>query len=162
MALKLVPATLTAAREFVGRHHRHHSPPVGGLFAVGVSDVEDGSLGDYAGLAIVGRPVARHLDDGVSCEVTRCCTDGSRNACSMLYGACARAARALGYRRIVTYTLAEESGASLRGAGWRRDGVVEYKSWDSPSRPRTEYDEDLFGRKRKYPTGDRVRWILEF
>jgi hypothetical protein len=131
--LGLVPVTLREARTFVGRVHRHHRPPQGGLFAVGCS------VGDrVVGVAIIGRPVARHAADGWTAEVTRVATDGTRNACSMLYGAAWRACRALGYRRLITYTLAEESGASLRGAGWRCVGECGGGSWSRPSRPRAD------------------------
>ncbi|MFI9423413.1 XF1762 family protein [Streptomyces achromogenes] len=95
--------------------HRHHAPPAGQVFAVGAAD-EDGTL---RAVAIVGRPVARHFDDGTTLEVTRTASDGVRNANSLLYAASWRAAKALGYRRLITYTQDGESGASLRGAGWR-------------------------------------------
>lgn len=111
-----VPCTLREAAEFVSNFHRHNKAPQGGLFAVGASD------GDrLIGVAIVGRPVARALDDGASAEVTRCCVhdDAPKNACSFLYARCWQAAKAIGYRRLITYTLQAESGASLRGAGWR-------------------------------------------
>jgi hypothetical protein len=105
VSLQLCPVTLREARAWVTEHHRHHEAPVGGLFAVGVM-----SGPSIVGVAIVGRPVARMLVDDFTAEVTRCCTDGSRNACSMLYRACWRAARALGYQRLVTYTLEQEGG----------------------------------------------------
>jgi hypothetical protein len=131
--LDVVPITLRAARTYVDQHHRHHPAPPGGLFAAAVFDTED----QIRGVIIVGRPVARHYQDGRTAEVTRCCTDGARNACSMLYAAAWRAARALGYRRLITYTQAGESGASLRAAGWR---VIAQRpphaGWDRPSRPR--------------------------
>jgi hypothetical protein len=117
MALTAIPMTLTEAKEFVDNFHRHNKAPQGGVFAVGVSD---GAA--LVGVAIVGRPVARMLDDGQTLEVTRCCVldDAPRNACSFLYGRCWQAARALGWRKMVTYTLQSESGASLRGRLWRR------------------------------------------
>jgi hypothetical protein len=105
--LELVPCSIADARALVKQHHRHHPPPVSGLFAVAVS-----RAGRVVGVAIVGRPVARALQDGWTAEVTRVATDGTKNACSMLYGACWRAARALGYRRLGTYTLSGEGGAS--------------------------------------------------
>jgi hypothetical protein len=116
MALTAVPITLTEAREFVGNFHRHNKPPVGGVFAVGVSD---GTR--LVGVAIAGRPVARMLDNGETLEVTRCCVldDAPKGSCSFLYARCWNAARALGWKRILTYTLQAESGASLRGAGWK-------------------------------------------
>lgn len=123
--------TLREAKAFVERHHRSHSAPAGGLFAVGAHDGAH-----VRGVAIVGRPLARQLQDGWTAEVTRLCTDGARNACSLLYGACWRAARALGYRRLVTYTRAEEGGASLRAAGWRVVGETKAEQWHRAARPR--------------------------
>src|SRR5215468_10390775 len=106
---------------------------------------------------ITGRPVARALQDGWTCEVLRVATDGAPNACSLLYGAACRAARALGYRRVVTYTLATEPGSSLRAAGFERDkGVRAEKTWGRPSRPRVQTD--LFGEAQR-PTGAKVRWV---
>ena len=113
--LILTPSTIKAASAFVRAHHRHHIPPPGGLWAVAIEQA-----GAVVGVAIVGRPGSRHLQDGYTAEVTRVGTDGARNGCSMLYGACRRAAKALGYRRLITYTLIEEPGTSLRAAGWRR------------------------------------------
>lgn len=110
--LNIVPTTLREANAFVTAHHRHHRPPRGCVCVVAVAD--DG--GEVRGVAIVGRPVSRVLSDGWTAEVTRVATDGARNACSMLYGASWRAVRALGYRRLITYTLPAEGGASLRGA----------------------------------------------
>jgi hypothetical protein len=113
--LEIVPVTFRQACAFVAEHHRHHEQPRGMKFAVGVAVVD----GDLVGVAIVGRPVARHFDNGLTLEVNRSCTDGTKNANSALYGAAWRAAKALGYRRLITYTQAGETGASLTGAGWR-------------------------------------------
>ena len=107
------PIALKTAQEYVREHHRHNKPPVGHKFSIGLFDGER-----MVGIATAGRPVARALDDGMTLEVTRTCTDGTRNANSMLYGAIVRAATALGYLKCVTYTQGTESGASLRGAGW--------------------------------------------
>jgi hypothetical protein len=87
-------------------------------------------------VAIVGRPVSRERDDGVTAEVTRLCTDGTRNACSILYAAAARACLAMGFEYIQTYTLPEEGGASLRASGWRLDGQSSGRTWNSPKRSR--------------------------
>lgn len=133
MKLGLIPVDLIEANAFVAELHRHHKPVVGHKFSLGA--VKDGKV---VGVAIVGRPVARRLDDGVTLEVTRLCTDGTRNACSFLYGACARACFALGYKRIGTYILASENGASLRASGWRLVGGSPGKSWSVPSRPRVD------------------------
>ena len=134
MSLSLVPVTFRECLAFVAAHHRHSVPPRGWRFGVGVA-AEDGTL---VGVAMVGRPVARMAQDGVTVEVNRVCTDGSRNACSMLYGAAWRAARALGYRRLITYTLASEGGASLRASGYRVVGEVAAASWNRPGRPRKD------------------------
>lgn len=112
--LTIVPVTFRAAAQFVAEHHRHNKPPRGHKFSIGVCNA-DGAL---CGVAMVGRPVARSLDDGLTAEVNRTCTDGTPNANSALYGAAWRIAQAMGYRRLVTYTQAGESGASLTAAGW--------------------------------------------
>lgn len=131
--LHLVPVSFGQACEFVAQWHRHHAPPVGHKFSVGVADEQL-----LVGVAIVGRPVARHLDNGQTLEVTRVAVaDGARHVCSMLYAACWRAAKALGFRRLVTYTQADESGASLRAAGWRVVAELPPRAgWTCPSRPR--------------------------
>jgi hypothetical protein len=114
--LTAVPMTCAEAKEFVRSFHRHNKPPLGSLFQVGASDRER-----LVGVAIVGRPVARMLQDGTTAEVLRCCVldDAPKGTCSFLYGACWRAAKALGWRRLITYTLQSESGASMRGVGWK-------------------------------------------
>ena len=114
--IRAVPVTHAVANEFVRRMHRHSRPTLGSIFCVGVANAE------LCGVAIVGRPVARRLDDGATVEILRVATDGTRNACSKLYGICRRIAAELGYSRVITYTLPEEGGASLRAAGFRFDG----------------------------------------
>ncbi|WP_392430576.1 XF1762 family protein [Edwardsiella piscicida] len=114
--MQISPITLRSAQEFVAQHHRHNKPPRGHKFSIGLKN-EDGEL---IGVATAGRPVARHFDDGLTLEVNRTCTTGERNANSALYGAIWRAARAMGYQRCITYTQADESGASLRAAGFVR------------------------------------------
>lgn len=141
--LSLQPITQKEAFAFIAAHHRHHSPPRGFKFAIAVNDGEK-----VVGVVSVGRPVARMSDDGFTCEVNRMCTDGTRNACSMLYGAAWRAARAMGYRKLVTYTLPEEGGASLRGAGYRLIGAAGGGSWSTPSRHRVD----------TAPTQEKLRW----
>ncbi len=143
MTLQVIPVSLRAANEYVARHHRHHAPARGCKFCIGVI----GGNSDLVGVAIIGRPVARGLDTGRTAEVVRCCTDGTRNACSMLYGAAWRAARAMGYQRLVTYTLPAEGGASLRGAGWILIGERGGGNWNTPSRPRTDTAQPLRGPK---------------
>jgi hypothetical protein len=143
MSLRLVPVKFSDAAAFVGMHHRHHKPPIGHKFSIGVANDDD----VLVGVATVGRPVARHMDDGMTLEVNRSATDGTPNANSMLYGAAARAAFALGYRRLITYTQAGESGSSLRAAAWR---VVAERparpGWIAPSRPRDDHGVDSIAR----------------
>lgn len=139
----MVPCTISDAKAFVAQQHRHHKPPQGGLFAVAVAKDEK-----VVGVAIIGRPVSRMLDDGWTAEVTRVATDGTKNACSKLYGAAVKAALALGYLKIITYTLETESGASLRGAGWKCLGTAGGGSWSCKSRPRVD----------KHPTQLKLRW----
>jgi hypothetical protein len=131
--LSLLPIELAEANAFVERLHRHHRPVVGHKFSLGAAR---GNA--IVGVCIVGRPVSRHRDDGATLEVTRLCTDGTRNACSFLYGAAARAAFALGYRRIGTYILASEPGSSLKAAGWRLIGERGGGRWTRSSRPRID------------------------
>ena len=149
--LTIVPITLKDACRNVGRWHRHNRPPQGGLFAVAVA-----RDGEVCGVAIVGRPIARKSQDGVTCEITRVATDGTYNACSMLYGSCCRAAKALGYREIVTKTLQSEPGTSLRASGFVEIGVSQDIGWDRPSRRRVTVD--LFGEPMT-PQGPKRRWV---
>lgn len=130
---------LAEANAFVSAHHRHHRPVVGHLFSLAaVADFDDCGASKIVGVVIVGRPVSRMRDDGVTAEVTRLCTDGTKNACSFLYGAAAKAAFALGFKRIGTYILATEPGTSLTGAGWRMIGETTGGSWSRSDRPRVD------------------------
>ena len=142
--MKIVPITLKKANEIVTQWHRHHKPSVGHKFSVGLME------GDiYIGIAICGRPVARGSDDGVTLEVARLCTDGTQNACSKLYGACARVAKEMGYEKIQTYILESEPGISLKASGWvmeaitsggqwkRKDGVI--NRTDQPTEPKQRW-----------------------
>jgi hypothetical protein len=131
--LELVRISLDEANAFVSEHHRHHQPVVGHLFSLGAA-----LAGKVVGVVIVGRPVSRMRDDGETAEVTRLCTDGTKNACSFLYGAAARAAFALGFKRIGTYILASEPGTSLTAAGWRSLGERGGGSWSRGERPRVD------------------------
>lgn len=115
--LQIRPCNFKTAQEFVRENHRHNKPPRGHKFSIACFDGER-----LCGVAMVGRPIARALDDGLTLEVNRCCTDGTRNACSMLYGAATRVAKALGYKRIFTYTLQSEPGTSLKASNWICDG----------------------------------------
>ena len=151
--LRLVPVTRKQAREFVARHHRHSQPHLLERFHVGL---ENGK--GLVGVAVAGNPSARLLCDGETIEVTRCCTTGERNAASMLYGAILRAAKALGYRRAFTYTLASEPGSSLRASGWVVDKTVEAQGWDRPNRSRQNSKAPLFGEPPAFTPADRIRW----
>lgn len=132
-ALDHIHIELADANAFIARHHRHHKPVVGHKISIGA--VGGGSL---VGVVIIGRPVSRMRDDGMTLEVTRLCTDGAPNACSFLYGCAARYAFAAGYKRIGTYTLPSEGGASLRAAGWKLIGERGGGSWSRDERPRTD------------------------
>lgn len=114
--LTIKPLDLKAANAYVLAHHRHNGKVLVHRFSIGVYD--DDRL---CGVAIVGNPVARKLCDGLTVEVHRCCTDGTRNACSILYGRCARIAREMGFKKIITYILESESGVTMRAAGWLID-----------------------------------------
>lgn len=143
MKMTHIPLELSEANAFVAQQHRHHKAVVGHKFSIGA--VKDGKI---VGVVIVGRPVSRRRQDGMTLEVTRCCTDGTRNACSFLYGIARRAAFALGFTRLGTYTLPEEGGASLRAAGWKLIGERGGGSWNQPGRPRVD----------KAPTQTKMLW----
>lgn len=150
MTLRITPITLEEANAFVETHHRHHDPVIGHKFSIAVSDETD----TVRGVAIVGRPVARRLDNGYRVEVNRVATDGARNACSMLLGACRRVAKELGYKEILTYTLESEGGASLRAAGWQCLGKATTKpgqGWNQPSRPRVD----------THPLQQKLKWGVD-
>lgn len=151
------PVTLVEARRFVAEHHRHNKAPRSWRFGVGVE--LDGEL---VGLGMAGRPVARHLDDGRTIEITRCClreAGEAPNAASMIYGRLCRAAKALGFVRAVTYTLEDEPASSVRAAGFMFDGFVDAEdAWARSGRAR--YGRDLFGDETR-PVGRKRRWVRE-
>jgi hypothetical protein len=122
--LNIKPIHLKDAKEFVKQYHRHNIPPVGGKFAVSCYDDEK-----LCGVAICGRPTARKSENGVTLEIYRNCTDGTYNACSKLYGACTRIAKEMGYKKIITYTLERENGASLKASGFQLDGIAGGIAW---------------------------------
>lgn len=145
MPLHLQPITYADACQFIRRHHRHHLPPQGWKWGIAVNNGAS-----VVGVITVGRPVARRSDDGLTLEVTRCCTDGTKNAPSKLYGAAWRAAKAMGFHRLITFTLASESGTSLSGSGWRVLYQTPGKSWSVSSRPR----------QNNHPLGPKVKWAI--
>ena len=144
--LSIIPITQAEAKAFVKEHHRHHGAPLGSVFQIACADKNR-----ICGVAIVGRPVARALQDGWTLEVLRLCTDGTKNACSKLYSASWRAAQALGWRRLITYILDTEPGITLKAAGWRCVGKCGGGTWNRPSRPRVD----------KHPTQAKMRWAIE-
>jgi len=153
--LTIRPIDLKAANEFVLKHHRHNGKVLVHRFSIAVYDCDR-----LCGVAICGNPVARELCDGDTVEVKRCCTDGTRNACSILYGRCARIAKEMGFKKIITYITEEESGVSLRASGY----ILEQencggKSWNVPSRPRVVHEVTLFGEiSASYPLCKKKRY----
>lgn len=122
--MKIVPCTFKTACKFIDKYHRHHKSPVGCKFCIALFD--DNNI---VGVAVCGRPVSRFLDDGFTCEINRLCTDGTKNACSMLYGACCRVAKQMGYKKIITYILQSENGASLKASNFICEGKAGGKIW---------------------------------
>jgi len=146
--MRLVPLTQRQAKAYIAEHHRHSGVPQGDVIRVGI-EVD----GELRGVGMAGRPVARGLDDGRTLEVIRVATDGVENGCSMLYGALKRAAKALGFDRIYTYTLADEPGSSLLASGWKLDAELPAReTWDTPSRRRNT---------AKRPTCAKKRWRID-
>jgi hypothetical protein len=124
----IVPLTLAAANAFVREHHRHNKPVVGHKFSIGLT--QDGVL---VGVGIAGRPVSRYLDDGMTLELTRVCVaPGHANACSKLLGRLKQLGQLMGYTRIKTYTLLEESGSSLRAVGAVPERQCPPSRWNRP------------------------------
>ena len=120
----IIPISLRQANEYVLEHHRHHKAVRGCKFCVGLK-VDS----DMVGVAICGRPVSRHYDNGKTIEINRLCTNGYPNACSKLYGACVRIAKEMGYKKIITYTLESEDGASLKASNFVCEGIAGGKIW---------------------------------
>ena len=131
--MDLVPVSLAEANAFVERYYRHHKPVTGHKFSIGCA-----VNGEIVGVAIVGRPVSRYLDDGWTLEVNRLCTDGTKNACSFLYSAAWRAAKNMGYKKLITYILDTENGASLKASGWKCVGQAGGKCWTGVRKPEVD------------------------
>lgn len=148
--MNLRPISYKEACDFIKIHHRHNKPPIGHKFSIALE-----SNNQIIGVIMVGRPVSRMLDNGLTLEVNRCCTDGTKNACSLLYGASWRVAKNLGYNRIITYTLEIESGSSLKGAGWVNDGIVKGASWNRNIRNRKDQPWQLVNKLRWSKSMDR-------
>ena len=139
--LDIVPVSLAEANAFVKQYHRHHKPVVGHKFSIGVTDGKN-----IVGVAIIGRPLSRYLDDGFTLEVTRCATDGTYNACSILYAAAWRAAKAMGYKKVITYILESENGASLKASGYKCIGKCGGLRWTGKRKPEV----DLYPAQMKF------------
>ena len=148
MGLSIKPISLKEANVFVQQYHRHHKPTTGHKFSI--SCVDDG--GKLCGVAICGRPVSRYLDDGETLEINRLCTDGTRNACSILYGACSRIAKNMGYKKVITYILASESGASLKASNFICEGEAGGEIWTGKRS----------GRDNGVPREKKTRWAMYF
>ncbi len=146
--MEIRPITFKQASEFINKYHRHHGATVGHKFSVGCYDKDV-----LVGVAVCGRPVSRYLDNGFTCEINRLCTDGTKNACSMLYGACCRIAKEMGYKKIITYILQSENGASLKASNFVCEGEAGGTHWtgkrnrgqDIPSEMKTRWVRELVG-----------------
>ncbi len=149
MTLRIVPLTLAQLNQFVEQHHRHHKKVQGHRFSIGLANGDQ-----LVGACSVGRPIARALDPYATAEVTRLVTDGTKNACSALYGAAARAAKAMGYGRIQTYVLDVEPATSLKASGWRFDGMTAGGDWN--------HSKAYAGKRRTdQPMQPKQRWVKE-
>ena len=151
--MKVRPISLKEANTFIVAQHRHNKQVQGHKFSIAAE-----SGGATVGVATCGRPVSRHLDDGMTLEITRVCTDGTYNACSFLYGACARIAKEMGYKKVITYTLITEPGTSCKAAGFKVVGQNKGGDWNVKSRPRELIEPSLFGEIQKYSTVEKIRW----
>jgi len=143
------------AREFVRAHHRHHVPPQGAILHLGAWEGKR-----LVGVAFLGRPVSRVEQEAGAWELTRLATDGTEHACSALYGYARRVVQLLAPGvRLITYTLPEEGGASLRGAGWKPEATVQGRDWARCARRREQGK--LFDRGPMAPTSDKLRWVAQ-
>lgn len=158
--MEIVPVSLKEAQAFIEKHHRHHKAPAGYKFAIGCQ-----VGGVLVGVSVVGRPISRHMDDGRTLEVTRLCTDGTKNACSFLYSRSAKIAKDMGYAKIITYILETESGTSLKASNWHLETAdAGGGNWSCPSRPRTLEITQMSlieGKEVKYPTCKKQRWAKD-
>lgn len=143
--MEIRPITFREASDFINRNHRHHKATVGCKFCIGLYNGEK-----LIGCAVCGRPVSRYLDNGLTCEINRVCTDGTKNACSMLYGACCRVGKAMGYKKIITYTLESEPGTSLKASNFKNDGVAGGEIWTGSRK-----------RDNGVPKERKIRWSRE-
>lgn len=143
--MDIIPITLKQANNFIEQYHRHHGRCVGCKFCIGL--VQNGQL---IGAAICGRPVSRYLDNGLTLEINRLCTNGDRNACSKLYGACVRTAKAMGYHKVITYILESENGSSLKASNFICEGIAGAEIWTGSRK-----------RDNGVPREKKTRWAYE-
>mgnify|MGYP001602995323 CR=1 FL=1 len=154
--LMLEPCELAEAAEFIHLHHRHHEPPQGHRFSL--KAIVDGRV---VGIAVIWRPVGKGQQDGKTVEITRLCTDGTKNAVSFLVGACKRAARALGWKRMISYTLTSEYGAAWRASGMEQTGETAGGEWSGSYGPKDLLPGFEKRRKNTHPTEPKRRWEIQ-
>ena len=160
--LTIRPISIRSANIFVEQYHRHHGPKTGCKFAIACYEGET-----LHGVAICSNPVARNADDGMTLEVARLCTDGTYNACSILYSACARIAKEMGYRKIQTYILESETGTSLKASGWKCEGEAGRESWSGKwsserQKSRDAYQQTTLFEQKTPPAQKKTRWARYF
>ena len=158
MSLEIRPITFKTASQYIDQHHRHNGKTVGCKFVIGCFEGEK-----MVGVAVCGRPISRHYDDGFTLEINRVCTDGTHNACSMLYGASCRIAKDMGYKKVITYTLVTENGASLKASNFKCEGEAGGIEWTGERNPNNKaYKQmSLFPTKEK-PHVMKQRWVRCF
>lgn len=160
--LRVRPISIAQANAYVEKYHRHHGKRVGVRFAIACYEGDE-----LHGVAICANPVARKSDDGLTLEVARLCTDGTHNACSILYGACARVAKDMGFTKIQTFILESEPGTSLKACGWVCEGVAgESVNWENKKgkrvTKRTQYKQMEMFETKKPPEERKQRWARYF
>ena len=154
--LVIKPITLKGANEYVINHHRHHSKVQGHKFSLSVWENDR-----LCGVAIVGHPQSRRIDNSNTLEVLRLCTDGTYNACSILYARCAKIGKDMGYSKIITYILESESGTSLKASGWHceeeRCGGLHWTG----EREKERHKQISFLPEKETPKEMKQRWVKE-
>lgn len=141
--MTIKPINFSTACDFISKYHRHHKPTVGCKFCIGVYDNDT-----LVGVSVCGRPVSRYYDDGLTCEINRLCTDGTYNACSVLYGASCRVAKEMGYKKIITYILESENGSSLKASNFVCEGVAGGTHWTGTR-----------NKGQSIPAEKKLRWV---
>lgn len=158
MSLEIRPITFKTTSEYIEKYHRHNGKTVGCKFVIGCFDGDK-----MVGVAVCGRPISRHYDDGRTLEINRVCTDGTLNACSKLYGASCRIAKDMGYKKVITYTLVTEDGASLKASNFKCEGKAGGIEWTGERNPNNkEYRQMLLFPEKEKPHVMKQRWVREF